>query len=78
MIAALLDEADRVVDQARTPLDLPERQQAMHERDVERRGEQLVAGVVELAQTGPYRLDAAAASPRRIASSPLTPRPTAR
>src|SRR6478735_12659796 len=70
MVAALLDEADRVVDQARAPLDLPERQQAMHECDVEGRGEQFVAGVVELAQTGPYRLDAAcgvAAPDRQLA-----------
>lgn len=58
MIAALLDEADRVVEQARAPLDLPKRHQALNKRDVERRGEQLVTGIVELTQTRPDRLDA--------------------
>src|SRR3954470_18160920 len=58
MIAALLDEADRIVDQARTPLDLPKRHQALNKRDIERRGEKLVAGIVELTQTRPDRFDA--------------------
>ncbi|OAF14798.1 hypothetical protein AYJ54_41530 [Bradyrhizobium centrolobii] len=60
MVSALLDKADRVVDQTRALLELPERQQAVNQRDVEGRGEEFVAGVVEFLKATSYRLDTAA------------------